>query len=77
MIMKNKAKLKNNATYKNMTIVPDNTKEQRITENNARIIANVFEDKLQMRGPRLVKKADAARPPQNNTGPQPDNHRPA
>jgi hypothetical protein len=58
VIMKNKSKLRDSAVYRGVVIVPDKTKEQRIAENNARILANVFDDKLQMRGPRLVKKAE-------------------
>ncbi len=56
-VMKNKAKLKDSANYRNVYIEPDRSREERQNLSNLRTIMNtVGRDKLELSGSRLIRK---------------------
>ncbi len=55
--MKNKAKPKDSANYRNVYIEPDRSREERQNLSNLRTIMNtVGRDKLELSGSRLIRK---------------------
>ncbi len=78
-VMKNKAKLKDRANYRNVYFEPDRSKEERQNLSNLRTIMNtVGRDKLELRGSRLNKKQydlqDGGRGQHRPSGQENDTH---
>jgi chaperonin cofactor prefoldin len=57
-IMKNKSKLRLSTVYKKVMVDSDKSIEQRQAENNARVLAKVFHDKLKVKGSKLSQNKD-------------------